>query len=170
MRDASYVQDPRDVVLLAGAASAIRRLNERDVPVIMVTNQSGIARGWLTTNDFAAVQAQLLELLADEDAHVTATYMCPHHPDVSGPCDCRKPGLGLYKQAIADHTLDPTRSVFIGDRWRDVVPASDLGGRGIMLDVDSTPDDDRKLAKAAGIATASSLAEAVSQFLATLPA
>jgi FMN phosphatase YigB (HAD superfamily) len=66
--------------------------------------------------------------------------------------------------------LDSARSVFIGDRWRDVVPAGALGGLGIMLDVDSTPEDDRKQAKAAGIATASSLAEAVGQFLAMLPA
>lgn len=170
MRDANYVQDPRDVQLLPGAADAIRRLNERRVPVIVVTNQSGIARGWLTMADYAAVQSQLLELLAEEDAHVTATYMCPHHPDVSGPCDCRKPGLAMYKQAIAEHSLDAARSVFIGDRWRDVVPAAGLGGLGIMLDVASTPEEDREQAKTSGIATASSLAEAVSQFLATLPA
>jgi histidinol-phosphate phosphatase family protein len=170
IRDASYVRDPADVELLPHAADAIRRLNERDVPVIMVTNQSGIARGWLTLDDYAAVQARVTALLAAEDAHLTATYMCPHHPDFTGPCDCRKPGLAMYKQAIAEHTLDPARSVFIGDRWRDVVPASKLGGLGIMLDVDSTPDEDRKQAKAAGIATASSLAEAVNQFLAMLPA
>jgi D-glycero-D-manno-heptose 1,7-bisphosphate phosphatase len=170
MRDANYVQDPRDVQLLPDAAAAIRRLNERNIPVIVVTNQSGIARGWLTTDDYAAVQAQLLELLADEQAHITATYMCPHHPDVSGECDCRKPGLGMYRQAIADHGLDPTQSVFIGDRLRDVIPAGSLGGLGILLDVESTPDEDRARAKVVGIATATSLEEAVGQFLATLPA
>jgi D-glycero-D-manno-heptose 1,7-bisphosphate phosphatase len=170
MRDANYVQDPRDVVLIPGAAKAIRRLNERDIPVIVVTNQSGIARGWLTPGDYAAVQAQLIELLAEEDAHVTATYMCPHHPDVAGPCDCRKPGVGMYEQAIAEHALDATRSVFIGDRWRDVAPAAQLGGLGIMLDVNSTPPEDRERARAEAIATASSLSEAVSQFLSTLPA
>jgi D-glycero-D-manno-heptose 1,7-bisphosphate phosphatase len=170
MRDANYVQDPRDVLLIPGAADAIRRLNARDIPVIVVTNQSGIARGWLTLDDYAAVQAQLIELLAEEDAHVTAAYMCPHHPDVGGPCDCRKPGLGMYEQAIAEHALDAARSVFIGDRWRDVAPAAALGGLGIMLDVNSTPPEDRERARAEAIATASSLSEAVSQFLATLPA
>lgn len=170
IRDASYIRDPNDVDLLPGAAEAIRRLNARDVPVIVVTNQSGIARGWLTLDDYAAVQARVTALLAEAKARVTATYMCPHHPDFGGLCDCRKPGLGMYRQAIAEHALDPAQSVFIGDRWRDVAPAAGLGGLGIMLDVDSTPAEDRERAKAVGIATAASLDEAVSRFFATLPA
>jgi D-glycero-D-manno-heptose 1,7-bisphosphate phosphatase len=170
IRDASYVRDPRDVELLPGAADAIRRLNARDVPVVVVTNQSGIARGLLTMTDYQAVERRLNDLLAAESAHVDATYVCPHHPDITGPCDCRKPGLALYRQAIAELDLDPVMSLFTGDRWRDVAPASELGGRGIMLDVVSTPAEDRERATTDGIATAPSLADAVSQFLATLPA
>jgi len=169
IRDANYVRDPRDVELLPGAAAAIHRLNERGLPAIVLTNQSGIGRGLLTLDDYAAVRARLDELLASENAHITATYMCPHAPG-GDPCECRKPGLGMYKQAIAEHGLDPAASVYIGDRWRDVVPADALGGLGIMLDVDSTPHEDRKRARAAGIATATSLDEAIKQFLAMLPA
>ena len=89
---------------------------------------------------------------------------------ITGPCECRKPGLGLYRQAIAEHGLDAEQSVFIGDRWRDVAPAHALGGHGILLDVDSTPADDLDRAAKESIDTARSLGEAVDEFLAMLPA
>jgi histidinol-phosphate phosphatase family protein len=170
IRDASYVRDPADVALLPGAADAIRTLAERGVAVVVITNQSGIARGWLSVADYEAVHQRLADLLAAAGARIDATYMCPHHPDVSGPCDCRKPGLALYRQAIAEHDLDPAGSVFIGDRWRDVAPASTLGGRAILIDVDTTPPEDRTRAAAEGIERASSLAEAAARFVAALPA
>ena len=175
IRDANYLRDPNDVELLPGAADAIRRLNAQGVAVIVVTNQSGIARGWLDLDDYDAVRRRLDILLesasdAAPQAHIDGSYMCPHHPDVNGPCDCRKPGLALYRQAIAEHAIDPTRSVFIGDRWRDVAPASALGGLSMLLDVDSTPAEDRDRARGESIAVAHSLAEAVDRYLATLPA
>jgi FMN phosphatase YigB (HAD superfamily) len=76
----------------------------------------------------------------------------------------------LYRQAIAEHDVDAGRSVFVGDRWRDVAPATALGGVGIMLDVKSTTPDDRERARAEGIVIARSLGEAVDRFLSTLPA
>lgn len=170
IRDASYVRDPADVELLPGAANAIRLLNECDVAVIVVTNQSGIARGLLDADDYERVRARTNELVAADGGRIDATYMCPHYPDITGPCDCRKPGLLLYKQAIAEHGLDPRRSLFVGDRWRDVKPAAMLGGRGILLDVDSTPSEDRERAQRESIETAGSLGEAVQRFLAALPA
>jgi D-glycero-D-manno-heptose 1,7-bisphosphate phosphatase len=170
IRDASYVAHPRDLELLPGAADAIRRLNERDVAVIVVTNQSGIARGYFGLDEYETVRRGLDAMLAAEGARVDASYMCPHHPDVSGPCDCRKPGLALYRQAIAEHGLDPAHSLFVGDRMRDVTPSSALGGLGILIDAESTPAEDREQARRARIVTVHSLGEAVDGFLATLPA
>jgi D-glycero-D-manno-heptose 1,7-bisphosphate phosphatase len=138
--------------------------------VVVVTNQSGIARGLLGPEDYEAVRRRLDALLAAEGAHIDASYMCPHHPDVSGPCDCRKPGLALYRQAIAEHDLDPGRSVFIGDRWRDLAPADTLGGARYLIALDSTPPEDRDRAERAGVEIVGSLAEAVDRFLAALPA
>jgi histidinol-phosphate phosphatase family protein len=170
IRDANYIRDPKDVELVPGAAAAIRRLNDADIAVIVVTNQSGIARKLLTLGDYDAVRSRLDELLARENALLTATFMCPHHPDVDGECDCRKPGLGMYRSAIAEYAIDPTRSAFIGDRYRDVAPALALGGHGILLNVASTPEEDRNRARRELIPTAASLAEAVEQFLSALPA
>jgi D-glycero-D-manno-heptose 1,7-bisphosphate phosphatase len=170
IRDAAYVRDPVDVELLPGAGAAIRRLNDAGVAVIVVTNQSGIARGSLTTADYERVRARLDAMLAAEGARIDATYFCPHLPEITGPCDCRKPGLKLYRDAIAAHGLDASQSLFAGDRWRDVAPGRSLGGRSIMLDVASTPSDDLARAQADGIATAASLGDAVNEFLAALPA
>jgi histidinol-phosphate phosphatase family protein len=169
IRDANYVRDPDDVVLLPDAADAIRRLNAARVPVVIVTNQSGIARGLLSTGDYELVCRRVEALLAAEGARVDATYMCPHYPDITGPCECRKPGLALYRQAIAEHDLDPTRSLFAGDRWRDVAPATALGGMGVLLDVASTPPADLERGRREGFKTAHSLRDAVELYLATLP-
>ncbi len=169
MRDAAYVRDPALVELLPGASRAIRRLNEHGIAVIVVTNQSGIARGLMTASDYETVRDHMGLLLARDGATITETYMCPHHPEFGGDCDCRKPGLGMYKQAISDHGLDAARSAFIGDRWRDVAPAMSLGGMGILVLSDVTPQADRERAGAEGVPVVESLAEAVDLFFAMLP-
>jgi histidinol phosphatase-like enzyme len=74
-------------------------------------------------------------------------YHCPHHPDFTGPCECRKPGPLLFRRAAADFGIDLTRSVYIGDRLRDVQPAQTLGGRGILVPVPSTPAEERDQAE-----------------------
>lgn len=139
IRDVNFIGRPEQVELIPGAASAVRRLNEAGIPAIVVTNQSGIARGYFTQADYETVHARLESLLATEGARVDAAYVCPHHPDVSGPCECRKPGTLLYRRAATEHRLDVSASWFIGDRLRDVAPAKDLGGRGIMVPSDQTP-------------------------------
>jgi histidinol-phosphate phosphatase family protein len=159
IRDTAYLRDPDDVELLPGAAAAIRHLNEWPVPVIVVTNQSGIARGLLTEQDYERVRMRLDKLLAIDGAHIDATYHCPHHPDFNGPCDCRKPGVKLYVQAAAEHGIDLGRSWFVGDRSRDIEPGHQFGGHSIMLVVESTPPEDLNTAKAG--AFVKSLEEAV---------
>ena len=168
IRDANYIRDPAHVELLPGAAEAIRRLNEKRVAVIIVTNQSGIARGWLTGEDYEAVQQRLTELLAAEGAHVLATYYCPHSPEKEPACECRKPGPALYRQAAAEHGLDLARSWYVGDRLRDIQPARTFGGRGVLVPRDTTPGADVVAARD-GFAISTSLGAAVDRMLAALP-
>jgi len=170
IHDANYIRNPDDVALLPGAGAAIARLNRAGVIVVVVTNQSGIARGWLSTDDYDSVRRRIDDLLAREDARIDATYVCPHFPEITGPCDCRKPALKLFRDAIADLGIDPGASVFIGDRWRDIAPATALGGRPIFLDVASSPPADRQRVRAEGLEVAHSLGEAVDRFLDALPA
>lgn len=133
IRDTGYLHDPETVELLPGAAEAIRRFNEQGLPVVVVSNQSGIARGLYPESAYHAVQARLIELLAAAGARIDAAYFCPHHPDVTGPCECRKPGVLLFERAAQEHDLELRRSLWIGDRPSDVEPALRLGGRGFLV-------------------------------------
>jgi len=163
--DRDYLADPAQLELLPGAADAIRRLNHADVPVIVVTNQSGIARGLLTTDEYERVSERLTEVLRGEGAWVDASYMCPHHPDFTGACDCRKPADGMFRRASAEHSLDPSGSLFVGDRWRDVVPGADLCGLAILVPGANTPRADRERAELdERVLVRRSLDEAVDEF------
>ncbi len=133
IEDSGYLADPASVRLLPGAAEAIARLNRAGLPAIVVTNQSGIARGLLDEEAYAATVRRLGELLADAGARIDAHYHCPHHPVLTGPCECRKPGPLLYRRAAAEHRLQLARCWWVGDRLRDVLPAGELGGRGLLV-------------------------------------
>lgn len=128
-----YLSDPAGVELLPGTVEALRRLREAGYALVVITNQSGIARGLYGTGAFLAVQARLEELLAARHVHFAGVYFCPHHPDFTGPCACRKPGTELFRRAIRDLDLDAGRSWYVGDRLGDVLPAKELGGRGILV-------------------------------------
>ena len=163
--DAHYLADPAGVRLLPGAAAAIARANAIGLPVVIVTNQSGIARGLITPAQYDAVRERTETLLARHGARVDATYHCPHWPAVTGPCDCRKPGLGMYRQASAALGISLDRSAYIGDRWRDVQPARATGGIGVLVPGVETPESDVDLARthvSPRLMLASSITEAVS--------
>ncbi|HJQ11450.1 MAG TPA: HAD family hydrolase [Gemmatimonadaceae bacterium] len=161
MVDAHYIKSPDQVRLLPGAAAAVKRINDAGVPVIIVTNQSGIARGIFTVEDYEAVRTRFESLLREEGAHIDASYYCPHLPGDPPVCNCRKPGTLLFEQAIADFKLDPARVGYVGDRWRDVAVSKTLGGRGIVIESTETTMDDRRRIEQDGIKTVRSLGEAV---------
>ena len=162
--DRHYIADPRDVELVPGAAAAIGRVNRAGIPVIVVTNQSGIGRGFFTHADYARVADHIGELLAADGARIDATYVCPHVPNAVDPCRCRKPGVLLFEQAIAEHGIDGASSAFIGDRWRDVAPAGAFGGRGILVPTPETPSDERRTAERES-EVATTLGDAIARFL-----
>lgn len=128
-----YLADPDGVVLLPGAAAGLRALRELGYALVVITNQSGIARGLFTEAEFRRVERRVEALLAAEGVRLDGVYMCPHHPEHDGPCECRKPGLGLYRRAIAELGLDASASLFVGDRGADVEPALAFGGRGVLV-------------------------------------
>ena len=141
VRDPGYLHDPDTVALLPGAADGLAALAAAGWPLIVVSNQSGIERGLFGPDAFHAVMRRIEALLAPRAVHVLASYFCPHHPDVGGPCECRKPGVLLFRQAAAEHGVELGASWFVGDRWRDVQPALTLGGRGILVDGDPLSAD-----------------------------
>lgn len=163
--DAHYIARPELVRLRPGAGEAIARLNAASIPVIVVTNQSGIARGLVTWAAYDTVADRLAELLAARGAHIDATYVCPHHPDFDQACECRKPGTLLFQLAASELALDLRRSTYIGDRCRDVEPGIVLGGRPMLISDASTDPAERERAERAGVEIVASLSEAVSRML-----
>jgi histidinol-phosphate phosphatase family protein len=163
--DKHYLKNPNLVELVPHATNAVRRFNYALIPVIVVTNQSGIARGFLTEADYRAVRARVDDVLEERGAFIDDHYHCPHHPDITGPCDCRKPGIALFEQAIVEHQIDASASVFIGDKFRDVSPAKVYGARGILVPSPDTTSEDVEQTLANGLEIASSLSEAAAMVL-----
>jgi len=133
IHDRHYLGDPDGVELLPTAAAAIARFNRAGIPVLLVTNQSGIGRGMFSEADFQAVQRRIEELLAEHGARLDGVYHCPHAPDAGPPCECRKPAPGLFVRAAREHDLDLAQCAFVGDRARDLEPALLFGGLPVLV-------------------------------------
>ena len=134
----NYVETPEQLVLLPGAAAAVRRLNEARLTVIVITNQRGVALGRMTHEDLDRVHARMSQLLASEaGAHVDDIFYCPHE---IGVCDCRKPDIGLFLQAKERWPeIDLSASAMVGDSENDVIAGGRLGMTSLLLGAD-VPD------------------------------
>jgi len=113
------------------SGQAIRQLNHAKLPVIVITNQSGVARGYFPESLVGDVHELMTTQLAEEGAHIDALYYCPHRGDDA--CDCRKPNPGMLERAAREHGLDLRRSFVVGDRYGDIELAHGVGARGIMV-------------------------------------
>ncbi len=163
-----FLHEPDKVRLLPGAADAIRRLNDAGWLVIVVSNQSGIARGLYDVDAYGAVQRRLAALLGDHGARLDGEYFCPHHPEFTGPCDCRKPGVRLFRDAAGALGVNLRRSYWVGDRVADVSPANALGGHGLLVETGRGPMQVGK-ARALGFAVVPDLAAAATAILRAEP-
>lgn len=155
-----FINDPSLVRPLRGAVEAVARLAGAGMLPIVVTNQSGIARGFISEAQYQRVAARVEEVFG---GRIAATMHCPHYPPISGGCACRKPGVALYREAGRTFDLDFTSSWWVGDRLSDVEPARILGGRGILLTTDDDAPDDE--ARSGGFQTASDIGAAVATIL-----
>ncbi|HEY5491624.1 MAG TPA: HAD family hydrolase [Gemmatimonadaceae bacterium] len=163
--DKHFLKDPQLVELVPQSTNAVRRFNYALVPVIVATNQSGIARGLLTEDDYRAVRARIDDLFEERGAFIDDHYHCPHHPDFTGPCECRKPGIGMFEKAIKEHQVDAASSLFVGDRLRDLLPAKSYRARGILVPSAATDSQDVEQALSLGFEVATSLTEAAAMYL-----
>ena len=124
--DKDYLYHIQDFTFIPKAPETMKLLQDAGYKLIIITNQSGIARGYYTEEDYKLLNDWLLSTLKDQyDVHITASYYCPHHPEavVSAyrvDCNCRKPKLGLFERAIKDFDIDLSRSYAIGDKLRDL--------------------------------------------------
>lgn len=136
--DVGYVGNPRRFRLLPKVPEAIRLLNEAGFKVIVVSNQSGVARGLFTEDAVDRVNRRMKRELLADGAVIDAVYYCPHHPEIGEPpyrteCDCRKPKPGLLLRAAEEFRLDLTQSYVVGDEARDVEAGHSAGCRTILV-------------------------------------
>lgn len=164
IEDRHYLADPDGVQLVPGVIAAIRQLRDDGVLIVVITNQSGIARGLVTEAQYEATRDRLADLMRVAGSGLDLQLHCPHHPSVNGPCQCRKPGPELYERGAALLGVDLTTSLFVGDRWRDVVPGLGFGGRAFLVPSPSTPPEEREQAVLTGV-LAPTLGEAVRCYL-----
>jgi D-glycero-D-manno-heptose 1,7-bisphosphate phosphatase len=138
IEDSHYLGDRNRVRLIPGSAEAVARLNRAGWPVVIVTNQSGVARGLFTEDDVDDVHAHLAELLRGYGARIDAFHFCPHHPEAEiaryrADCDCRKPQPGMLLRAAGDLGIDLAASWMIGDRVTDLEAGAAVGCRTVLV-------------------------------------
>ena len=136
--EVGYVNHPRRLRLLPRSAEAIRRLNRSGIKAVVVTNQSGVARGYFSEEVLQTVNGALVSQLKAEGAYLDGLYTCVHHPTLGEPpyravCDCRKPEPGLLRRAAADLGLDLSRSWTVGDKISDVLAGRRAGTRSVLV-------------------------------------
>ncbi len=126
-----YLSDPEQVELIEGAAEGLRRLAARGLGLVLVTNQSGIGRGFFDAARLAEIHERLLRELRAEGVELDGIFVCPHHPDER--CACRKPRTGLVQRAAAELGFDPARAFVIGDLPSDVALGRALGATTLLV-------------------------------------
>lgn len=129
--EVNYLCDTNNLKILPGVAEAIRMLNKNKYKVIIVTNQSAVARGLLTIEKLNKIHEKLLNLLSSKGAVIDAIYYCPHHP--SENCECRKPKIGLILRASREHNIDLDKSYMIGDKLADIEAGKKAGCVTILV-------------------------------------
>jgi len=130
-RDVHYCRRVEDFEILPTVPQAIRQLNECGFEVVVVTNQSGVARGYFTEETLLQIHQHMRQELAEYGARVDAIYYCPHHPD--DMCDCAKPRPGLLLRAAEELGIDLRRSFMIGDAVRDIEAGKTAGCRTVLI-------------------------------------
>ncbi|MFM8551126.1 MAG: lipopolysaccharide heptosyltransferase II [Nitrospiraceae bacterium] len=165
-RDTSYIKSPDELVLLPGVVEAVARLKQAGARLVLVTNQSGVARGFFTVEALKAVHAKLLALLEAGGGTLDAIYFCPHHPDDA--CLCRKPNSAMAERAAADLGLDLSAGYVVGDQARDIELGRRIGARTVLVTTGPTSAESLAALEASGRQpdhVAAGLAEAVDWIL-----
>jgi D-glycero-D-manno-heptose 1,7-bisphosphate phosphatase len=141
--EVGYLRELDKLQLISGLA--IKRLNEAGLKVVLVTNQSGVARGYFTESFVQETHDRLEQMLQEEDAHLDGIYYCPHHPTEGAShftmaCECRKPGTGLIDRAARDLDIAVKDSYVVGDKWSDVELGQRAQARTVLVMSGFTPD------------------------------
>jgi len=133
-----YVYRVEDFEFMDGIFDVCRHFQSKGYIIVIITNQSGIARGYYTEDDFRTLTDWMVGEFRKEGIVIAGVYHCPHHPDITGECECRKPKPGLILKAKADHDINLAGSVLVGDSERDIEAGEAAGvGRRVLFEISS---------------------------------
>ena len=135
--EGDYTYKSEDFKINEGLIDALKIFRKKGYKLVVITNQSGIAKKIYSHADVDRLHTKLKETLLAHDIELSAIYYCPHHPDV-GDCICRKPQSMMVEKALARFNIDPVISFLIGDRERDIIAGGTVGVRGILIDSNSS--------------------------------
>jgi len=148
--DPGYLNQPEQLRLLPGAGQAVGRLNRAGFKTVVLSNQSGLARGLITQDQLEAIHQRLRELLAEEGARLDGIFVCPHHPDEG--CACRKPAPGLVHRAQRELGVSPENAIVIGDKASDVELARNVGALAVFVRSGNVPEEEQARMAERGLA------------------
>lgn len=139
IKEVNFLHKPEQVVLTDGMIEAVRFANEKKIPVIVVSNQSGVGRGLFTETDVVKVHQYIEDLFKEQNATISGFYFCPHwekstNKIYSTPCKCRKPGSELFQLASKKHKIDLNKSVMIGDKMLDLQAGWNLKMKSVLVE------------------------------------
>jgi D,D-heptose 1,7-bisphosphate phosphatase len=129
--DVHYLHDPSQFIMYPGVGEGVKRLKENGFKIIIITNQSGIGRGYFTEKQLSDIHEKMIQEFQKFDVTLDGIYFCPHHPDDN--CSCRKPNTGLFERAVIDHDIDTRNSFMLGDKILDIGAGIKIGARTILI-------------------------------------
>ena len=129
--DVHYLDDPDKFEMYPGVGVGVKKLQEYGFKIIVITNQSGIARGYFTEKQLSAVHERMKHEFQKFDVTLDGIYYCQHHPDDT--CDCRKPNTGLFEKAIHEHNIDEKKSFMLGDKILDIGAGKKIGVKTVLI-------------------------------------
>jgi D,D-heptose 1,7-bisphosphate phosphatase len=161
--DPGYLADPEGIDFFPDVIESLRRLREAGYLLVVVTNQSGIGRGYFDEETGLEINIRMAELLRDEGVDLAGIYYCRHHPDAG--CRCRKPGILMTERAIRDHNIDGESSWVVGDTVKDILMGIEAGFRPVILMTGKSPVEEAP----EGVPVKMNMTEAVDFILASCP-
>ncbi|MDO8505598.1 MAG: HAD family hydrolase [bacterium] len=133
IKDKPYIHKIADIEFLPNAIDGLLKIQQLGYQLIIISNQAGVARGYYTLRDAEDFHEEIVHRLTAQGISISKSYLCPHHPDFTGPCDCRKPEIGLAKQAARECGINLKESLFIGDKDSDIQLGENCRGTTFLI-------------------------------------
>ncbi|MFX1477528.1 MAG: D-glycero-beta-D-manno-heptose 1,7-bisphosphate 7-phosphatase [Promethearchaeota archaeon] len=132
-KEVSYLSDPKDFEFIEGSIEALKILKQKGFLLIVITNQAGIARGFLSEETLNSIHNKMISILKKNSVNLDGIYYCPHHPDFTGSCECRKPNTGMIMKAQSHFNINLTNSYLVGDTLNDVETGKNANCKTVLV-------------------------------------